>query len=322
MTRSCCIAIFAFFLCLQLGCRTSTSPSSGGGSASGTLVFEESDEVVTASLGSNATVTRFQGQDPAWTSDGRIVFDLWGMFTTDHLEHLNIANLDGTNAQTIVNMQESNSDIYAHPKLSPDGKYLSFNYSDFLNSKLGTHFGTLIYGSDGTPLYYIDSLWDASWGPDGSLVVAGTVNDPSVLSGPHVTFSEEGLFLIDKNIATITPIGTGLTQPMLPSVSPDGKRVAFEMNSHIWTINIDGTGLKQITTGANTESYSAWSPDGNSIACETSGALGIDGGTFIAIVSSNPSTPVTVSQENSSVYVKDNAALTGFPIPTGALDWR
>lgn len=318
MIRTVLFSASAILLLSTYGCKSSTAPSSSAGNATGTLVFEISDKVTTSSVGSNATTTRFQGKDPAWTSDGRIVFDLWGEFTSDDKQHLDIANADGTNAVTIVNMQESNSPVDARPRISKDGKYLSFNYSDYLNSKLGTHYGTLIYSATtGQQLYYIDSVWDASWSSDGSFVVAGTVDESDVPGGTS-TYSIPGLYLIDKNFSSITPIGSGLTEPMLPSVSPDGKRIAFEMSSHIWTINTDGSGLKQITTGANLESFSAWSPDGNFIACETSG----DFGTFIAIVSANSSAPITVSDENSSLYLKDNAAYTGFVLPTGPLDWR
>lgn len=301
------------------GCKSSTSPSSLSSNASGTLVFEEGlDSVATASLGSNAMTPRFQGQDPAWTSDGRIVFALRSEFTPDAKERLNIANADGSNERTIVNLQESLVPIFAHPKLSRDGKYLSFNYLDYSGNKLGTNYGTLIYdATSGQQVCSIDSLWDAAWSSDGSLVVAGTVIDND-FSGVTTTFAGPGLFLVDKNFTSATPIGSGLTEPMLPSVSPNGKRIAFEMGNHIWTINRDGTGLTQITTGSNQESYSAWSPDGNSIACVTDGDLG----GYIAIVSANPTGATTLSDQTTSLYVRNNAVYSGFVVPSGGIDWR
>ncbi len=312
MIRPVLISTSVLIVLFAYGCKSSTSPSSSSTNASGTLVVEISDNVVTATLGSNATTTRFQGQDPSWTSDGRVVFDIRGELTADDHEHLNVANVDGTNAATVVNMETSIGFVSARPKMSRDGKYLSFNYSDFLNSKLGTHYGTLIYSATtGQELFYIDSVWDASWSSNGSFAVAGTVDETTEYSHP-------GLFLIDKNISTITPVGSGLTDPKLPEISPSGKRIAFAMGNHIWTINTDGSGLQQLTTGGNVETFSAWSPDGNSIACETTGSYG----TFIAIVSANASAPITVSDENSSLYLKDNANYTGYVLPTGPVDWR
>jgi len=55
-----------------------------------------------------------------------------------------------------------------------------------------------------------------------------------------------------------------------PVWSPDGKSLAFESdmagNWDIWTINRDGTGLKQITHDSSNERFPSWSPDGTRLA--------------------------------------------------------
>ena len=55
------------------------------------------------------------------------------------------------------------------------------------------------------------------------------------------------------------------------SWSPDGKKIAFVTVSgkkgkirNIWVVNVDGTGLKQLTSGGNDENPT-WSPDGTKI---------------------------------------------------------
>jgi dipeptidyl aminopeptidase/acylaminoacyl peptidase len=58
-------------------------------------------------------------------------------------------------------------------------------------------------------------------------------------------------------------------------VSPDGKTVIFAVavsdlahakkNTHIWAMNLDGTTLRQLTTGEKSESSPLWSPDGKQI---------------------------------------------------------
>lgn len=49
-----------------------------------------------------------------------------------------------------------------------------------------------------------------------------------------------------------------------PSWSADGEKIVFVINSFIYTMNSDGTGLKQIT--ATSSYYPTWSPDGSKIA--------------------------------------------------------
>ncbi len=60
-----------------------------------------------------------------------------------------------------------------------------------------------------------------------------------------------------------------------PTWSPDGSRIAFVANSfnvdgqtdlEIWSINSDGSGLRQLTNDSLPDDYPAWSPDGTRIA--------------------------------------------------------
>src|SRR5438093_1106810 len=56
-----------------------------------------------------------------------------------------------------------------------------------------------------------------------------------------------------------------------PSVSPDGKTIAFSRaipgeSPHIYLVGIDGSGLRRFTHGNLAEIQSVWSPDGTRIA--------------------------------------------------------
>ncbi len=47
------------------------------------------------------------------------------------------------------------------------------------------------------------------------------------------------------------------------TASPDGSKIAFEANKHIWIMNADGSGLTQITDSDDEEAIPRFSPDGS-----------------------------------------------------------
>src|SRR5271168_3863788 len=61
-----------------------------------------------------------------------------------------------------------------------------------------------------------------------------------------------------------------------PQLSPDGRQILYVLAqsdwkankrvSHIWKTKTDGSGLIQLTTGADGETGPRWSPDGQTIA--------------------------------------------------------
>jgi Tol biopolymer transport system component len=45
-------------------------------------------------------------------------------------------------------------------------------------------------------------------------------------------------------------------------------KVVFSKGGDLWTINPDGTGLAQVTSGPDTDTVPKWSPDGSAVAFE------------------------------------------------------
>ncbi len=77
---------------------------------------------------------------------------------------------------------------------------------------------------------------------------------------------------------------------MEPSISPDGKQVAFSSFGHLYLASADGSSLHRATSGADREYQPSWSPDGKRIVYVTWGneggrikALDAAGGTPAAL---------------------------------------
>jgi Tol biopolymer transport system component len=81
----------------------------------------------------------------------------------------------------------------------------------------------------------------------------------------------------------------------LPSISPDGTKVAFSSdrggNADIYVMNIDGSGVTQLTSGAGIDLQPAWSPDGTKIAYHGSSIEQFD----IFVVDATGGTPIDVT---------------------------
>jgi len=59
---------------------------------------------------------------------------------------------------------------------------------------------------------------------------------------------------LDKNLASH------------PDISPDGETLVFVLGHHLWTVNLDGSNLRQLTAMSDSfERYPTWSADGKYI---------------------------------------------------------
>jgi Tol biopolymer transport system component len=67
-------------------------------------------------------------------------------------------------------------------------------------------------------------------------------------------------------LTTLTRFDPMLNHPTQPSVSPTADVVAFVASGHVYTMNLDGTGLRQLTDGDQTEAFPDWSSDGSTLA--------------------------------------------------------
>lgn len=142
---------------------------------------------------------------------------------------------------------------------SPDGTWLAID----------GHFGLgIINVSNGSRETLVPHIFAdrPSWTPDGLRIVYHLSNHS--VSG---TVTSDGLFVVD--LATRSSVKV-LDFGFNPAVSPDGTRIAFghsqNGNSDIYLVNIDGTGLVNVTADSLAAEWGpTWSPNGGFIAFVT-----------------------------------------------------
>ncbi|MCI0380119.1 MAG: hypothetical protein L0215_21250, partial [Gemmataceae bacterium] len=140
---------------------------------------------------------------------------------------------------------------------------------------------------------------DAAWTPDGKLIATGKLYDA-------------GLFEIDPATKKVTPIDAQIGTPLQPSVSPDGKTIAFVTGNKVWLIDRDGKNLRQLLPDGRNQQRPAFSPDGTKVAFVVCNQLAVDasGEVFVIDLKTQEITPLRTSAGSSLV-----------PDPTTKLNW-
>ena len=182
---------------------------------------------------------------------------------------------DGTKISYVAN-KEGIIDIWI---MDRDGKHRKRVTKNILKE---------VWGRKWLSMFNYNDLFDAgyyhvSWHPDGTKLALTTWEPDKKESYLTILdFKEDISKVIDnlpeekKNLSDYTLIGEkdltggGDWDDFGPSFSPDGKTIIFASNRkgnwNIWSIGIDGVGLKQLTNGDDDELAPVYSPDGKEIA--------------------------------------------------------
>ena len=149
-----------------------------------------------------------------------------------------------------------------HPKWSPDGRRISFV------SSRGGNFDLYVMDADGTNVTRLTDHaaadYDPMWAPDGqSLIFSSERDSRSDLYR---------LWLKDRRIDRLTHHFVG--RAIMPSVSPDGKLVAFAAQTlqrlNFWEFQVHvldlATGKTRALDNSGGACWPSWSPDGRSLA--------------------------------------------------------
>lgn len=134
---------------------------------------------------------------------------------------------------------------------SPNGNQIAFVYSRDIDM-VGSRAEIYVVNADGSDLRLItnqaDEFYPVAWAPDGTKIA----------------------FLYRRNIYTMNPDGSNRTQLTFggedsePTWSPDSGKIAFTShrngNWDIFVVNLDGSGLYQLTDNENDDYDIAWRP--------------------------------------------------------------
>jgi Tol biopolymer transport system component len=93
------------------------------------------------------------------------------------------------------------------------------------------------------------------WSPDGKTIVFDYYD-----SWPPTTTA---IWAVNADGTGTRLLAAGAGQP---EFSPDGRRIAFQRDGDIWSMDADGSGQQRLTDTSEAEGTPRWSPDGRRIA--------------------------------------------------------
>ena len=201
---------------------------------------------------------------------------------------LYIMNADGSNVRQLT----TKNAFPWSPALSPDGKQIAFA------AKVSEHYQIFVMNVDGTNEQQLtqnptgqSGISGLDWSRDGKQIVfTYKLNDDiNIQSYDLYTINVDGSH---QQKITAQPMELVFSPHWSPDrsqivfdtlgYSPDDltKPIDFSVHSHIYIVNVDGSGLHRLTQAENNEHFPAWSADGKWIAFLSGGASASDNGLF------------------------------------------
>ena len=172
------------------------------------------------------------------------------------------AALDGTSQRRLTS---SGRDILDRvPRWSPDGRWLAFT------RQTGSVRQPRAVSASGTDVALAETGWHPSWSPDGRALVWAVDGGAPGIVVAQVTGADGSVALGERRLIPLP------RRPDAPVVSPDGTALLFRMRrepgsqpSDLWTVGLDGSGLRQLSHDVDVsvgwaDSHS-WSPDGSQV---------------------------------------------------------
>lgn len=182
--------------------------------------------------------------------------------TTGTTSKLSILKPDGSLEKSV----NFNYTIEGAPKFSRDGSQLAFTAGTRTGST--QNYVAQVVSRNGESLYFFRNYARPDWMPDGRLVIANLADGQLYLTGASY---QDPLALIPNSL------GAGLF-----SLNPAGTKIAFVRRAsdgaprHIYAMDLNGSGTRQVTTSDNSEETRAvFSPDGKELLVTSYGCISV-----------------------------------------------
>ncbi len=166
-------------------------------------------------------------------------------------EEIIIMNRDGLTTDRVL-VREG---IGGVSLISPDKKHIMLEWQSIDLGDAGGVRVITVFDRSGAIVKRFTNYGSYQWMPDGRILLTRG-------SGIYVSTLTGSPTLI-KTIANESPAAL--------RVSPDGNKVAFTIgdsvisSNHTWIMNIDGSGLRQVSTSFSNDQPEEFSPDGNTL---------------------------------------------------------